>query len=369
MIEVAKVNVIVHSALYKLLLSRLTSIGVRDIYSFNGRGLILNDRSGLNLLFRNSDIVSEAVEVLHFFVPIELEDQIISYITRAIRLDIPGRGSVFTQHQKIIGCKNLESLIHPISIPENQKLSVPVFENLVQINCTLPRGTANELGRLLLHIGLVPTITNATGSGIRDKLGLLRITIPKDKEVISVITGPKEANTIMEKMILLAKLDRPGRGFIWLSQVRKGIINIKTSSLNVGHAASTEQIIAAIDSIKGSMSWRQGNSGIQAISRRQFLHGSEIYLNLNEGHSIDFAKFVLKFGVTGATIQSPRLLAPNVSQDQHIVPPREVVQIVLADSLIDKILESCMVLNIFNEENNGLLLTSKILRAFTYLRT
>ena len=143
-----------------------------------------------------------------------------------------------------------------------------------------------------------------------------------------MVVGKDEANDVMKKIISWAKLDRPGRGFIWQTPIEKGIINFKTSEKSLGRAAGLEQIISAIDSLKGSLKWRQEHFSSDFLKKRNYFHGKEIFIQLEEGMSSSLSKIMSKIGIKGATIQSLKTLSACLKED-HIVIPQELLRIVL----------------------------------------
>ncbi len=61
------------------------------------------------------------------------------------------------------------------------------FKELKGITCIVQRGEGDRIAKISLNTGAsVPITTHGTGSGVRDKLGLLRITIPPEKELINL---------------------------------------------------------------------------------------------------------------------------------------------------------------------------------------
>jgi nitrogen regulatory protein PII len=328
----AHITLVIHIALVKKLLHHLNSIGINHLYSSYGRSVLLNDTRGLTSLFKSSDLINEPVEVFYFYLPLDCEDMVMKSIIQVCHLTIPGRGSIYSKHVQLQSGK-LDQVV--CSIKEDKILqgssdqNIPLFNNLTQIHCTMSKGLVDDVSRLLLHLGIVPTITNASGTGLRDKLGLLRITIPREKELLSLVIGHQEAHGVMEQMIMAGKIDRPGRGFIWQVPVQKGLINFKTSQKSIGQAASPEQIIAAIDSLKGNLLWRQGGSPLATKIKRDYFKGTEYMLQVNEGFSVAVAEKMLQLGISGATVQPLKtLIAEKV--DENIAIPQEIVRVVVS---------------------------------------
>ena len=336
----AHITVVIHISLFKKLLNHLNVLGINHLYSSFGRFALLNDARGLAGLFRASDLNNEPVEIFYFYTPLKFEEIIMQSIVKVCRLDIPGRGSIFSKHVQLEHGE-ISKLICDLGdceVTNSEELKdIILFQNLTQIHCTMSKGMIDDVARLLLHLGVVPTITNASGTGLRDQLGLLRITIPKEKELLSIVVGHQEAKGIMDKMITWGKLDRPGRGFIWQTSVEKGLINFKTSQRKIGQAASPEQIIAAIDSLKGTFSWRQGGTSLTGEASRSYFRGVEFFIQTNEGGSLPISKELIKLGISGATIQSLKTLSKE-SAEENIVVPQEIIRVVVTEHQAKKII-------------------------------
>ena len=60
-------------------------------------------------------------------------------------------------------------------------------------------------------------------------------------------------------MARAGRITEPGRGFMYSIPVTDGLINVSSTVSNSSFGASMEQVIAAIDDMKGSKDWR--NSG------------------------------------------------------------------------------------------------------------
>ena len=60
------------------------------------------------------------------------------------------------------------------------------------------------------------TINYARGTGIRDRMGLLGVTIDEQKEIIRIIVSKEQSNRVFESMFLAGELDTPGKGIMWM---------------------------------------------------------------------------------------------------------------------------------------------------------
>jgi hypothetical protein len=66
--------------------------------------------------------------------------------------------------------------------PAGTRRRFPLLGDLSGIGCILPRGLGDPIARIALELGTcVPAITFGIGTGLRDRLGLLRIAIPAER--------------------------------------------------------------------------------------------------------------------------------------------------------------------------------------------
>jgi len=365
-IELAKITCMIHASLFKDLLHALDALGLSNIDIYSGRMAVLEDRRGLFALLKSAGLASEPVELLNFYVAPTEEKRAISLVASTCRLNIPGRGTVFSERLRLVQCREGINFNLDCKFPEDLPDVGQIFETLTNITCIVQRGKADEMVRALLHIGVVPTVMHASGTGLRDRLGLLRITLPRFKDLITMVVGPSEADFITDKIIRIGHLDRPGRGFVYQTPVNRGIINFKTSKQQVGHAASTEQIIAAIDTLKGGFSWRQGATGIDHQVRRSFMSGIEVSVHMNEGFSSRLAREVMRLGITGATVLRPKVLRPSLQGEQRVLPVRESVHITIPEGQLAALLEICRRMGLCEEQGESYILVGRVLKAFTF---
>jgi nitrogen regulatory protein PII len=250
---------------------------------------------------------SSGVDVYRFTVPRESTREVIESIINVAGLDVPGRGTVFSQDlmefSKEPPVVDLDFLKTRSSV--NQE--VELVRNLSYVNCVLSTpGSGDHLARIALDLGIcVPLITFGTGNDIRDQLGLIRITISAEKEIVHLIMPEEDSQSIIRLLIEQARLDRPGRGFIYQTPVSIGLIDTRLKIGMQRHAASLEQIIAAIDSLKSGTSWRrrldadqQERAGSQSMMPQDNCEVSII----SEEDRIDMLREAcLRVGAMGAT--------------------------------------------------------------------
>lgn len=364
--KITRITCQVHSSLFQTLLTDLQTAGVYNLYHLSGRMAVLTNPRGLSYLLKSAGLASEPVDVISFLAPIERERDLLHLIARSCNLMIPGRGSVYSEHLQVLKSSPDMHFNQQLAPLEVEVQGLQIFSDLMAIACILQRQQSDDVVRMLLDIGVVPTVTHAVGAGLRDRLGLLRITLPREKDLVQVAVGPVEADLITEKIIATGQLDRPGKGFVWQTHLTRGVINFKTSQGKIGHAASVDQIIAAIDQMQGDFLWRQGLTGLEQSRSRNYMSGSELTFYLNAGLAEKLAQAVMQLGITGATVLSPKLLNPAQHHDSHLLPARESIRIMVPDPLIEAVLTLSDELGLCHTGKDTVILCEQVPRAFTY---
>ncbi len=86
------------------------------------------------------------------------------------------------------------------------------------ITCVLQNGLAERVLDAAKNAGVQgATISYARGTGVRDRMGLLGVTIDEQKEVVRVIVSDEQAGRVFEAMYLAGELDQPGKGIMYIA--------------------------------------------------------------------------------------------------------------------------------------------------------
>jgi len=90
------------------------------------------------------------------------------------------------------------------------------------ITCVVQKGLADEVVKAAQEAGAQgATIYYGRGTGVRERLGLLGLTIEAEKEVITIMVANDQMDRIFEKMYLAGKMDTPGMGFMYVAKLEK----------------------------------------------------------------------------------------------------------------------------------------------------
>jgi hypothetical protein len=227
-------------------------------------------------------------------------------IAEATDLKMGGRGCIFAQHTFYKRGDSLsfdtEKLERLCGKPEN----LPREEHTL-LSCVVPRGQAAALAEAVLELGVcVPVVFFGEGMGLRAKLGLLRITIPKEKEIIWFIVPHSDAELVEKTLIPRARLDIPGKGFLYKFSVYAPVVNLRVRLGKRFHAATMEQVIAALDEVRGSSDWRRLGSRKHGASGSQDKTGGMrgLFFIGDEEEVEAFRLMAMENGARGATLNS-----------------------------------------------------------------
>lgn len=332
----------------------------------SGRTIVLQEkRKGLGLV-RPFRLVEEQTDILSFFVPPSQEEDCLDFIIEQGELTIPGRGSAYSEEVTVYESPGLFEK-NSLSLCPSHKIRKQ--SHLTGLCCVVQRGQANGVARVPLDIGVsVPVVTFGVGTGVRDKLGLLRIAIPAEKEVIHLAMSTHDADTVMKMMINAGNLDEPGRGFIFQYPISKGLLDTKITHGVARHVASIEQIITTLDELKGDTVWRQrGCREIVTTEENCLLNDlSDLTLTCNEGRAQDLVKEALRAGAGGATIGRVRHLGHPEHAKRGVSAAREICSFAVGKEKVLGILNGLSRADIFGHETCGRVLVRPVPKAFTY---
>ena len=105
---------------------------------------------------------------------------------------------------------------------------ITYLSDVYLITCVVESGLADKIVDAATNVGAQgATINYARGSGIRDRMGLLGVTIDEQKEIIRIIVSKEQSNRIFEAMYLAGNLDTPGKGIMWMVKLDRVATHIQ----------------------------------------------------------------------------------------------------------------------------------------------
>ena len=369
--KVVKITATINKVVSPVILDALKAGGLEDINIATGRVMILEEQRGLLAALSSEEALgSNPTDVLSFLVAPELESSVLNLIVEKGRLDDPGRGSVFSEDVDLL---KAHELCQENRVGNFEADDALIQTNLMGICCIVQRGQGDALSRVVLDTGTcVPTTTFGEGTGLRDKLGLLRITIPAEKDIINVVSSAYDAESVMDMMIDVGKLDEVGKGFIYTYPVKSGVIDKKINYGMARHVASIEQIISAVDGLMDGMEWRRrgglrGEGSSSQGDRTYLTDLMDVTLICDEGRGEDLVRKAMDAGAAGATLSKQKHFSLNETPEGHISPAREACSMIIGAAQVDQILEALDGAGAFDDHTHGRVLARPVPKACTYL--
>ncbi len=336
---VTEVTCCVHHQLYEPVLELLRAIGVPAVIHESGRTVRLRRRR------RGEQTEDQPAEVLRFLVPPKATDSVFEQLYRAMGSSVRGRGSFHAQQ-----CTE-HILTHADALPDlsmmaeqDLPVTLPVSTKLALITCVLStKGSAERVAELALEMGTgVPLVTLGTGTGMRDRLGLLRITVPPEKELVQVVVPLADTEVVVRQLVEEGRLDGPGKGFVFSTPVQEAVLDTLIRSGSQRHAASMEQVVAAIDRLSQGTEWRRrftiDRPGTTPLMKR-LTHISFICAAERSGVFVEAARHAGASGATSAPVERISL-GENHGRDSARERCTLTVSSSLAPAVIERILDT-----------------------------
>lgn len=364
--ERSRITCVVDSRLVPLVEAALSDLGVPEAFVQRAKQMSLSERRRPIGLGPASDLVESRSEIYRIHVPAEDEAAVARHIAEAADLYLPGRGSLFADDVAIESAEPA-----PLAAPKPAKAAGQAkrTSRCDMVCCIVRRGLGLTLARTVLEMGLcVPVISFGKGMGLRNKLGLLRITIPVEKEALYFVVPERDADFLESLLVHKARLDRPGQGFIYRYPVRAYAVNLSVKRGSRSHAASMEQVIAALDELRGSSEWRRlGPSKPRAQSAGDDQGLACVSLVAEEGSVGDYVKAAMDAGAGGATLLplSRRSYGEGAKNDRAS-NARETCDLIVPGDVAEPVLAAVRSAGLLSEGSGGRAELSAVRRAVTY---
>jgi len=331
----------------------LKDLALPEVFIQRAKQMCLADHHGLFGLRPVTSLEEARAMIYRIQVPSVYEMGIMQRIAEATDLKMGGRGCIFAQHVAYqrgdplaFDTEKLETLL--------KKTDKLPHEEHTLINCIVPRGMAAALAEAVLELGVcVPIVFFGEGMGLRDKLGLLRITIPREKEVIWFIVPHSDADLVEKTLIPRARLDIPGKGFLYKFPVYAPVVNLRVRLGKRSHAATMEQVIAALDEVRGSSDWRRiGSRKTTAQSGKDKSGGMRGLFFIGEEEEVEtFRLLAMENGARGATLYplEMRSYGGHTRVEDMKSHSRSLCDIIVSQEVEKRILESIGKTGLFDE--------------------
>ncbi len=309
-------------------------------------------------------------EIVRFWTAPGSERSMMEALRAAVDLDRPGSGSIFSEKSVLYYGDNP---VLAVPAPREAQEARSRMEPLVGIVCIARRGLADVAARAALDLGLSPpTVSFGEGMGMREKLGLLRIAIPSDKETLLALCDPADAEEAMEFISAAVGLDAPGKGFLYSFPIERGmadpLIHLDTG---IRHVASLEQVIAAVDELYGNTRWRRRSSSDRSAEGRSARPPSApgmacLTLYCRERRAEEHVRVAMELGAGGATLSSVSFV--DLADREGARDARESADIVMRADLVDSVLDGLAITGFFSPDSAGIAESTVVSSTASYRR-
>lgn len=251
---------------------------------------------------------------------------------------------------------------------------VSLDADLHLITCICQRGKADKIASAAINEGSASPIINfGEGKGVRDRMGLLKIAVNPEKEIINVLTDELEGQRTFDAMVEEGKLYTPGMGFIYYTQIPSGVVNLHTS-ISASHSEATpEQIIKAIDELKGSKRWRIAQAGIISethTERKDIKNLTNLRLVTSRGNGDQMIHNAMQNGAQGATRSYANMLGGEQlysNSGREINEEKEIIDFHVSPDAVNDLIKCFEATAESLDLSNTMIFEIPVPRALTYL--
>ena len=328
----------------------LADLALPEVFVQRAKQISLVDGSGFLGLRPVTKLEESRALIYRFYVPSEFEEGVMRYVAEATDLKTGGRGCIFCQHVTLrrgtplsFDTEKLEDLCG-----KREKF---MQEEHAIISCIVSRGSGDYLAQAILELGVcVPVVFFGTGVGLRDRLGLLRITIPVEKEIIWFLVLRSDAELVEKTLISRARIDIPGKGFLYKSFVHAPVVNLRIRQGKRLHAASMEQVIAALDEARGSSDWRRLGplKRESSVGASKTVHTRGLFFIGEEDEVETFRRTAMKNGARGATLNELEMYSYSGQGQAMESHSRNLCDIIMSPSNEEKLQEPVTQAGLYN---------------------
>lgn len=251
--------------------------------------------------------------------------------------------------------------------------SYKLQRDLFLVTCVCQKGKAEEIAEAAIQNGSAsPVIHYGEGKGVRDRMGLLKIAVNPEKEIVHVVTDSFECNRIFDAMVEAGRLYAPGMGFIYTTKIESGFVNLHTTLSTSFTKATREQIIKAIDELKGNKNWRIAEAGLgksQRSKRKSQDNLTNLKLVTRRGLGDEFIYEAMQNGAHGATRSYARLIGGEqvIAQTGRVInDEREIIDFHVVESTAKDLLSVFEGIVDHYESKNSFVIELEVPRALTY---
>jgi len=338
----------------------LEDLSIPEVFVQHAKQMSLVDHQGFLGLRPGTRLEERRALIYRFYVPSIYEEGIMRRITESTDLKMGGRGCILAQHIDLRRGTDLSFDTEKLTrlCGSEDKLQ---YEEHALISCIVPRGSGNSLARAMLELGVcVPVVFFGTGMGVRDKLGLLRITIPVEKEILWLVVPRSDAELVEKTLIPRARLDVPGQGFLYRLFVHAPVVNLRIRQGKRTHAATMEQVIAALDEVHGSSDWRRlGSHRHRPVREEKSVNTYGLFFIGKEEEVELFRRTAMENGARGATHNYLEMRSYSSFDNEHSMEShsRELCDTIVSHDVMDGLQNALTKTGLFDGKSSCVLKT------------
>ncbi len=287
-------------------------------------------------------LAEELVDIVRFHVPPGGEEAVVPALVNAFGFGEPGRGSLTLRTIFLAGIAPgaAAGVTAPGSAaPGGGRPSgeTRMIHDLACLCSIVPRGVGTAIARVALEAGLgVPVVTYGRGVGSRGRLGLIRVTIPVEKEIVTFLPSLHDIDEAFRLVNEVMRLSRPGAGFCYWYPLAGGILDTRIWAGRQPFVASMEQVIATLDVMTGGTAWRRKAERIENEGRP--LPMASYTIQGNEGETEPILRAALDAGAGGAT--QSWLRRERLDEAENGSSAREMSDLIVEESTLQRIHQS-----------------------------
>jgi nitrogen regulatory protein PII len=97
-----------------------------------------------------------------------------------------------------------------------------ILTDVALITCMIQKGMADAVVTAARIAGAQgASIHYGRGAGVRERLGLLSITVEAEKEVVQIMVSKQQQEEVFAAMFAAGKLDTPGMGIMFITPLER----------------------------------------------------------------------------------------------------------------------------------------------------
>lgn len=104
---------------------------------------------------------------------------------------------------------------------------IVVLTDVALVTCVVENGLADALVAAAREAGAQgATIHHARGVGVRERLGLLGVTVDAEKEVVQFMVPSDIVDAVLRAVVVAGNLDTPGKGLAYVTRLEKAASHV-----------------------------------------------------------------------------------------------------------------------------------------------